>query len=209
MFASLSLFTIALCYLFAHASENYARKNDIQYNVTKSTRFLIYDVNPGEGFNLRRDVYGRVANLVRRLVDNGEEWILVVPPWRHLYHWKNRYLPQEALPWWKFFDLVSMNHYVPVMEFYEFLQHVDEPNIVDEVVYLQRHKDNYKSGYKELCEVDECKDQAKHSYRKAPNSELYEGYFWGMDIKTKKLTCVGVQGGATIFGDYLAKTKSR
>ena len=30
-------------------------------------RYLFYDVNPGEGFNLRRDVYMRVAALVRKL----------------------------------------------------------------------------------------------------------------------------------------------
>lgn len=30
-------------------------------------QYIIYSVNPGEGFNLRRDVYMRVANIVRQL----------------------------------------------------------------------------------------------------------------------------------------------
>lgn len=34
-------------------------------------RYLLYDVNPGEGFNLRRDVYMRVANTVRQLRERG------------------------------------------------------------------------------------------------------------------------------------------
>ena len=31
----------------------------------KPTRYILYDVNPGEGFNLRRDVYMRMAVFVR------------------------------------------------------------------------------------------------------------------------------------------------
>jgi hypothetical protein len=30
-------------------------------------KYLFYDVNPSEGFNLRRDVYIRIANLVNNL----------------------------------------------------------------------------------------------------------------------------------------------
>ena len=33
----------------------------------KPKRYLLYDCNPGEGFNLRRDVYIRITNLVRQL----------------------------------------------------------------------------------------------------------------------------------------------
>lgn len=42
----------------------------------KTDRYLLYDVNPGEGFNLRRDVYMRMALLARRLRNQGD-WILV------------------------------------------------------------------------------------------------------------------------------------
>ena len=31
----------------------------------KNEKYILYDVNPGEGFNLRRDVFMRVAVLVR------------------------------------------------------------------------------------------------------------------------------------------------
>ena len=78
-------------------------------NMTSSTRFLIYDVNSGEGFNLRRDVYIRAANLVKFMNDRGEDWVLVLPPWRHLYHWKSDGVKQEALPWREFFDVQSMS----------------------------------------------------------------------------------------------------
>merc|ERR1711990_108982 len=32
---------------------------------SRPKKYLLYDTNPGEGFNLRRDVYMRVAGLVR------------------------------------------------------------------------------------------------------------------------------------------------
>jgi hypothetical protein len=32
----------------------------------KKEKYILYDVNPGEGFNLRRDVFMRVAVLVRQ-----------------------------------------------------------------------------------------------------------------------------------------------
>ena len=42
-------------------------------------RYLLYSVNYGEGFNLRRDVYIRMANLVRKLNEKSHDqyWTLV------------------------------------------------------------------------------------------------------------------------------------
>ena len=80
----------------------------------------MYDVNPGEGFNLRRDVYMRIAHLVRNL-NNESPWILVLPPWGYLYHWKNQDIDQEQIPWALFFDLPSLRQFVPVIEFEDFL----------------------------------------------------------------------------------------
>ena len=85
------------------------------------SRYLLYDVNPGEGFNLRRDVYMRVANLVRNL-NKDAPWVLVLPPWGRLYHWKSRHLNQISIPWSLFFDLPSLRRFVPVIEFEEFLK---------------------------------------------------------------------------------------
>ena len=85
-------------------------------------RYLLYDVNPGEGFNLRRDVYMRIAVLVRSLNEDGP-WTLVLPPWSRLYHWRSRDVgPQERIPWSLFFDLESLREFVPVIEFQEFLE---------------------------------------------------------------------------------------
>ena len=86
-------------------------------------RFLLYDVNPGEGFNLRRDVYLRAASFVKSLneIDEKSEWTLVLPPWGPLYHWKRRHLEREGISWSEFFDLKAMSEYVSVMEFDDYL----------------------------------------------------------------------------------------
>lgn len=75
----------------------------------------------GEGFNLRRDVYMRVANLVKSLNDD-EPWVLVLPPWGRLYHWQSRHIDQIKIPWSLFFDLDSLRRFIPVIEFDEFLK---------------------------------------------------------------------------------------
>lgn len=51
-------------------------------------RYLLYDVNLGEGFNLRRDVYMRVINFVKEL-NKEESWVLVFLFWGRLYYWKS------------------------------------------------------------------------------------------------------------------------
>ena len=35
----------------------------------RPTKYILYDINPGEGFNLRRDVYMRMAVFVRYKLD--------------------------------------------------------------------------------------------------------------------------------------------
>ena len=93
------------------------------------TRYLLYSVNPGEGFNLRRDVYMRAATLVKELRKK-EDWVLVLPPWPHLAHWRTNY-HQNNLKWEKFFDLRSLNEYIPVIEFDDYLE--KEGRLIDEV----------------------------------------------------------------------------
>lgn len=84
------------------------------------TRYLLYDVNPPEGFNLRRDVYIRVASLLKTLLKT-EEWVLVLPPWGRLYHWQSPDIHQVRIPWSDFFDLPSLNRNIPVIEYEQFI----------------------------------------------------------------------------------------
>ena len=83
-------------------------------------RYLLFTVNPGEGFNLRHNVYMRVANLVK-LLNARSPWTLVLPPWGRLYHWKSD-VEQERIPWRDFFDVASLRRHVPVVEFADFIE---------------------------------------------------------------------------------------
>ncbi|KAH8394412.1 hypothetical protein KR222_004829 [Zaprionus bogoriensis] len=87
------------------------------------TVYILYDVNISEGFNLRRDVYIRMAVFVRRLRRRRRfrNVRLVLPPWPRLYHWHSHGLAQSDLPWRSFFDMDSLRRYAPVMDYDEFV----------------------------------------------------------------------------------------
>nr|AEW22975.1 protein O-fucosyltransferase B [Schistosoma mansoni] len=132
-----------------------------------SKRYLFYDVFYGEGFNLRRDVYIRVANTVRLLRDpsqipdfalhninvknlTGDDWILVLPPWGPLPHWFNdrsyeRYTNHSyfnnwsGIPWSMFFDLNSLSLFIPVMDLIEF----QRSNVLDSQQSLLNRSSNH------------------------------------------------------------------
>ncbi|XP_016980184.1 GDP-fucose protein O-fucosyltransferase 2 [Drosophila rhopaloa] len=89
----------------------------------RGTVYILYDVNISEGFNLRRDVYIRMAVFVRRLQRRKRfrKVRLVLPPWPRLYHWHSQGLQQAGLPWGHFFDLASLARYAPVLDYEEFL----------------------------------------------------------------------------------------
>lgn len=86
-------------------------------------RYLFYDVNPPEGFNLRRDVYIRYAVFAHKLQtlkhSNIHNFKLVLPPWSNLYHWKPKD-DIEPIPWSVFFDLSSLQLFAPVIEMHQF-----------------------------------------------------------------------------------------
>lgn len=69
---------------------------------------------------MRRDVYMRVANLVKLLNDE-EPWTLVLPPWGRLYHWRSEF-DQTKVKWATFFDLESLGHHVPVIEYEDYIK---------------------------------------------------------------------------------------
>uniref|UniRef100_A0A914W6I4 peptide-O-fucosyltransferase n=1 Tax=Plectus sambesii TaxID=2011161 RepID=A0A914W6I4_9BILA len=75
----LSILYYAALSVFAH-DESASVIDADRYSVAKDRRFLLYDVNHGEGFNLRRDVYLRVSNLVRQLRDKEVDQLISYLP---------------------------------------------------------------------------------------------------------------------------------
>ncbi|XP_077864434.1 GDP-fucose protein O-fucosyltransferase 2-like isoform X2 [Saccoglossus kowalevskii] len=172
----------------------------LKVGTAKPRRYLLYDVNPGEGFNLRRDVYMRVANLVKKLQDH-QDWTLVLPPWGRIYHWQSRHIAQMKIAWSLFFDLDSMNKHVPVIEFEQFLKETGQSKI-DELYYLQRYKEGWTDGkWEEKLDERDCIDTPVY---KKDSSGLYRGFFWGyQDVYAEKFKCLSAQGFAGILAPFL------
>nr|CAD7453552.1 unnamed protein product [Timema tahoe] len=134
------------------------------FEVKTLPRYILYDVNPLEGFNLRRDVYMRYAVLARHLQQNGDNWRLVLPPWGNLYHWQSRDVgSQTQLPWSLFFDIPSLQEFAPVLEMHSFFQEYKK-TVFDQVFVLQHFKDSFENGiWEEKFEIQNCPTQLPYS----------------------------------------------
>ncbi|XP_037768267.1 GDP-fucose protein O-fucosyltransferase 2 isoform X2 [Chelonia mydas] len=168
-------------------------------------QYLLYDVNPPEGFNLRRDVYIRVASLLKTLLKS-EAWVLVLPPWGRLYHWQSPDIHQVRIPWSEFFDLPSLNKNIPVIEYEQFLAESGGP-FIDQVYVLQSYAEGWKEGtWEEKIDERQCIDQLMYSKDK---HEYYRGWFWGYEeTRGLNVSCLSVQGSASIIAPVLLKNTS-
>lgn len=178
-----------------------AADNQPRYGPANEPRYLLYDVNPGEGFNLRRDVYMRVANLVKFLNDD-EPWILVLPPWGKLYHWQSVEIPpQRMIQWKEFFDVRSLALHVPVIEFEEYLKVCGKP-VVEQVYYLQRFAEGW-TKWEEKIKVCDCIDPVRYHQNSVGQ---WEGPFFGYDnVYAKKFACMSAQAYILTFKLFLLK----
>ena len=174
----------------------------VQCESPANRRYLLYDCNPGEGFNLRRDVYLRIANLLKAMQDDdrckNNDWVLVLPPWGRIgYHWKEHDMEQSRIKWSRFFDIPSMNKYIPVMEYEDYLEEVGEP-IVEEIWYLQSYAEGWSPGkWEEKIHERPCISPPAYQ---SDEDGLYRGWFWGYrETYAKKFKCVSVQATAKIL----------
>jgi len=171
--------------------------------VVSERNYLFYDVNPGEGFNLRRDVYMRVAVLVKKLRQTAD-WVLVLPPWDRLFHWKSEDLGTQAkINWSLFFSIDSLRKFIPVMELSEFVRDKKKV-IIDQVIILNHFQDAWDNGkWEEKYKFVRCKPDIM--YRKDDNG-MFEGWFWkSPDIRSSKVRCLAFQGHATKLAGVLHK----
>ena len=163
------------------------------------TKYLIYSVNPGEGFNLRRDVYMRAAIFVKHLREKyeSEDWTLVLPPWPHLYHWKSD-LPQSDVPWRRFFDLTSLNEFVPSVEFEDFV--TASGGVVDEVIHLQHYREGW-TVFEDKWQEDECMQPLQYEKK----GGKWKGRFFGYleSVFARNCRCISVLGRASLLEDIL------
>ncbi|GMR42707.1 hypothetical protein PMAYCL1PPCAC_12902, partial [Pristionchus mayeri] len=170
-----------------------------QFSLPQDARYIMYDVNRGEGFNLRRDVHMRVAIAVRKLREKGVNAILVLPPWGGLYHWRDR---KTGVRWADLFDVPSLNSFVPSIEFEQFLEVASSPTI-DRIVYLQHFQEGWDGEYVMKSEKRPCMEGDKY-YEKEDG--LWKGWFYGLSaVRARDLECVSFQGDSESFAELLAR----
>lgn len=133
----------------------YSVHHSLIYNHLSETKvFLLYDINPGEGFNLRRDVYIRLAVFMKflRKQRGFEKAYLVLPPFRRLYHWKSQDIDQSVIFWNHFFDLPSLKRYAPVLDVWEYFDEIKRLNDdgrdiqLDYFLTLQHYENMFENG---------------------------------------------------------------
>ena len=211
-----------LCLVSGHSDENLYKREDNEPAAGNNAdgqnkkmprpeskmRYLLYDVNPGEGFNLRRDVYMRVCNLVKFLNEDGP-WTLVLPPWGRLYHWQTPELrdQQTKIPWENFFDVYSLGMHCPVIEFTQYWGLMGTS--IEQVYYLQRFAEGWKDGkWEEKIEVRDCIDEPR--YRKDENGQWIGQFFGYEKTNGKNFDCLSAQSSITTMKTYLLeKTKAK
>jgi len=167
---------------------------------SKTQKFVLYDTNPGEGFNLRRDVYIRIANLVKGLneMENKQNtdvhYTLVLPPWGRIgYHWG---YSENQIPWKDFFNIDALNKHIPVIEFEEFNKKND---FIDNVWYLQHYKEGWGEKFEEKVDDRECINPNDHHYQSNKDG-TFSGWFYGYrNMKSKQFKCVSAQGMARVL----------
>nr|CRZ25877.1 BMA-PAD-2 [Brugia malayi] len=188
------LFIINCC----EANESIAvLANDVSRDEKK---FLIYDVNYGEGFNLRRDVFMRIANTVRILRERGYNYVLVLPPWGGLYHWRKHHL---KVPWSKFFHIQSINEFVPVIEFHRFLKETNY-DVIDEVLYLQGYAEGWTGGKYEI-KYDQRNCIINDPHYKFIGG-LWKGWFFSFEnIYARKFSCISIQGDSETLANMIQR----
>lgn len=146
--ALICLFTLASAF-----DDTFCDKDKVlchgNFDIDFTVKHILYDVNPPEGFNLRRDVYMRFAIMLAKAKTNyvKNKWRLILPPWDNMYHWKASTQKSKPLPWRHFFDVNALQSFAPVVEFDEYLENTKSDYVkVDHLYVLQNFENPFENG---------------------------------------------------------------
>lgn len=175
--------------------------------------FVLYDVNAVEGFNLRRDVYIRVAVFMASLRNNNPKYrntYLVLPPFYRIYHWDaGKRAGQNSNPaafWNQFFELNSMEQYTHILDMWQYFEVMrdcfDASNTgtihINHVYKLRHFQSMFDSGkFVERFEVNETNCD-RHNWH-GQVIELYRNF------SVDNVHCVEFHGTASLLKDLLQK----
>lgn len=168
--------------------------------------YIMYSVNPAEGFNLRRDVYLRMAIFLKNLrkIKGYHNAQLVLPVFHHLYHWKSHFR-QTNMFWNHFFDLESLKLYTHVLDMWEFFDVLQvkygiQTVEIGEVYVLQQFEEMFESGvFIDKFEETACSRSDNDNYH------FLEYY----NITEKTITCLSFQGSASLIIEVLEEYREK
>lgn len=178
---------------------------------TKSTngdpngpRYIFYEVKDPEGFNLRRDVYLRMAVFAHKLSRSPNPSLsnfkLVLPPWSHMYHWE-RADEAERYPWSKFFQVESLKKFAPVIEMHEFFATLPPTYSkvrIDEVYVLHQALDVFETGdFSDRFEEVKCEKRPKSNF-----------FFYG-NLTANSFKCISAHGSTSLLQKVLEKSGAK
>lgn len=176
-------------------------------NINPPQIFLFYDVNHVEGFNLRRDVYIRMAVFLKNLMNRKEyeNVKLVLPPFHRLYHWRDR-RSDGVFFWNHFFHMDGLKSYANVIDTWEYFEimkrrgHKASKYVIDHVVRLKHFASMFNTGkFEDKFEFGAC--DGKDLSRKM-GSHFHQVY---ANFTIAQFHCVEFQGGATLLYDLIEK----
>lgn len=188
-------------------------KCDDLINAKSPPIFILYDVNAMEGFNLRRDVYIRMAVFLKKLRQqpNYENTRLVLPPFYRLYHWNlvsaQRHSDKEKdiVFWNHFFSMNSLKRYTDVIDIWEYFEILKKcvtakqsTDVKLDYVFQLRHFDSmFQTGkFEERFEVyGKCSWDVHRS--QGQFNSLYTNFTSG------RVHCVEFQGAASLLHDLI------
>lgn len=160
--------------------------------------YILYDINPVEGFNLRRDVFIRMAVFLKNLKQNSDVYKnakLVLPPFSDLYHWRTTGIDQNHIFWNHFFDLSSLQNYTGVLDIWEFFSELRAQGRcgtikINRVFKLQHFEEMFESGvFVDKFEIDKCRS-------KSVQRNYYLGY---RNLTSSQFDCMSFQGSAMLL----------
>ncbi|SCQ16081.1 GDP-fucose protein O-fucosyltransferase 2, putative [Plasmodium ovale] len=100
------------------------KKDDVylsdNFYFLKKKKYVLYDVNIGEGFNLQKEVLYRMSLVVVYLnqMDKENVYYLVLPPWCYVTHWGKK--TYDQIKWNFFFNMKIVQNVIPVIEYAQY-----------------------------------------------------------------------------------------
>ncbi|CDU17496.1 hypothetical protein YYC_02674 [Plasmodium yoelii 17X] len=157
---SLCSLIIVLTDVYAKTSSLICNKNDVYLNdkfyFLKKKKYLLYDVNIGEGFNLQKEVLYRMSLVIYQLNKRDKEYIyyLVLPPWCYLSHWTNK--RHDNLEWNIFLNIDIIKNVIPIIEFSDYKKLYGD--VTDFIISFKYLLDSYgqKGKYYHVLPFDKC-----------------------------------------------------